>query len=137
MHTTTLTVGDWSHDGHGRTEVRTILSNLTTNEIQEAYKKGAQQLDFDLIKVIEERCHRHDDSKLFSEHVVKLERAGFVVKFENELEATEECETYYPICSWDYFKIYLFMVSVGNPAFKHETIDSYKNNINIGGYDLA
>lgn len=43
MHTIILVVGDWSYDGHNQIDKFVIESNLSSQEIESAYKKGVKK----------------------------------------------------------------------------------------------
>ena len=47
-YTIELIVGDGSYEGHGRTKVIVIESNLTSQEIKAAYSLGANKSGVDL-----------------------------------------------------------------------------------------
>lgn len=60
-HQVQLVVGDWSGDGHNRTDSVSVLVNCSTEQLQEAYKKGSKKLKFDLTK---EAAVEYEDNKL-------------------------------------------------------------------------
>lgn len=119
----TLTCGDWSADGHGRTSSDTIRTNLTQKEIVKAYEKGAKIIGVDLS---EDLCTDYEDNafpgkarQAYADHGM-----GF-----SEYGGDSTC-----LDSYLFTKLYLFTAQVGNPEFKYEVVDS--DEITIGGYGL-
>lgn len=126
-HITNLVLGDWSGDGHDKSDVETISSNLTTEQIESAYKKGSKKLGFDLI---EEVACDYEDSSLPEDIVAMLNVAGFKVEhevgtFDGKLDN---------LCTDSFLSIFLFVVRIGNPAFMCKPV--HTQTINIGGYGL-
>ena len=52
-----LTIGDWSDDGHGKTEIFLCKSNKDLAVVREAYKKGVEKIGLDLFKICDEYEH--------------------------------------------------------------------------------
>src|SRR6185312_12976492 len=69
----TVVVGDWSSDGHGKTETVTFNTNATEEELKAAYKAGVQIIGFDMV---EELCSDYEDNKLPRRYAELLTRAG-------------------------------------------------------------
>lgn len=127
MNTINLVLGDWSHDGHGKSETVTIETNLTVKQIANAYKKGSKKIGFDLT---EEVASEYEDSSLPIDVVDSLNDAGFDVEkevgmYNDELDSLD---------TDNFVKIYLFIVGVGAPSFKYKIVHNV--DINIGGYGL-
>lgn len=53
----TLQLGDWSHDGHNVTEVYSIESNLSPEDLQKAYRRGVARIGID----IEDLCDTYQE----------------------------------------------------------------------------
>jgi len=125
-----LIVGDWSSDGHGRTEKISIKSNLNKSQIQDAYKKGVEISGVNLEQV----CCEYEGTKVPREIYEKLTTAGMYNDdvFENEIDEDGDGDLY--INAQDFAFIYLFLVELGNPTFRYKIIQPEK--INIGGYGL-
>lgn len=129
-HVINLVVGDWSHDGHGKTQLVTIRSSLSGTEIEEAYKNGVKIIGFDLIECV---AANYEDSGIDAEYERKLRAAG--VDLDSTVEKTYD-RTEWSLWTDSYAELYLFFVKTGNPDFKFEFLNHDESNINIGGYGL-
>jgi len=56
-----IVLGDWSEDGHGKSEKVLIDSNIPMEEIQEAYKKSCKKTGFDFSENV---CCEYEDCKI-------------------------------------------------------------------------
>ena len=130
-----LCVGDWSGDGHEKTETISIESNLTAKEINAAYKIGAKKIKFDITKKI---SVHHDDSTISRKQYNLLIKAGYkwqIQEFDEDPEKSKEDrinigEPHHFACMW------LFIAKLGNPDFEYNYVNSHAEVINIGGYGL-
>ena len=129
-----LVVGDWSGDGHEKTQDIWILSNRTEKQIQKAYKAGTKQVGFDLSETV---CRNYEDCYISKEKLKTLASLGMVLRSHDgtpyELEQDEdrfvmEAETF--------ADMYLFIASLGDPDLKYQYDYTPDNHINIGGYGL-
>lgn len=130
LHVTNLTMGDWSYDGHNQTSVKTIVSNLSTKQIEEAYKAGTKIVGFDLTKDV---ARDYEDTELPSEFADMLRKHGFDV--DSEIEKHVDEENGFILWIDTFPKIFFFIVKLGNPDFRYAEAEQ-KQNINIGGYGL-
>jgi hypothetical protein len=137
---TTLVAGDWSGDGHSRTDTTVIRSNLTSEQIGEAYEAGSKKLGFNFI---DEVAVDYEDNSLDLEKLQTLIAAGMNVeeafKFEYEINEVktvlkDEDPAGIHLCEESFTDIYFFIVKLGNEDFEYEI--SKGNSINIGGYGL-
>ncbi len=127
MNTINLTLGDWSADGHGKTDTITISSSLTAKQLEAAYKRGCKKIGFDLT---EEVAEQYENSILEEEVAEKLRAAGFKVEdivgtYEGELDN---------LCVESFVVIWLFIVKLAKPDFEYKIINNA--DIKIGGYGL-
>lgn len=124
MAVVNLIVGDWSDDGHGKTETYAIESNIERNEITHAYNKALKQNP--KLNDFEQLCEGYEDSSIPEEFLDELKRLGYQAPawMEKELRISRD----------EFVDIYLFIVKVGNPAFEYSKVRA--NEINIGGYGL-
>lgn len=127
----TLVVGDWSHDGHGKTTNVMIKSNLTAKQIDEAYDLGKAVVGIDLYNDI---CSDYQDIDIPADVYAKYIAAGYPA------EKNDETGEPYGVNDLDsrdtYVSLYLYTVKLGNVAFEYTEIPTYKNQVNIGGYGL-
>ena len=117
-NTINLVIGDWSHDGHEKTETVTVSSNLTIKEIEKAFKIGVNKLGFDITKC----CEDYEDHVLPKKANDALKKAGF--------KGVDEEGYFYET----FADIYLFTVKQGDDSFKYKIVTN--QTINIGGYGL-
>ena len=122
-----LVMGDWSSDGHGKTETVSIKSNLDKEEIKAAYKAGTKILGFDFINEVcaDYGCHHRLPQENF-ETLVKhgMRRDNWDMYDENTISMWTD----------SFSEIYLFIVKLGNPEFEYKTVKAA--TIDIGGYGL-
>ena len=126
-HRIDLIVGDWSGDGHGKSQTVVINSNLPKGELMAAYQAGTKLVGFDLGCDV---CEEYEDNRMKREYKTKLLDLGF----RNFYDDDPEEDTCY--VDQDIFtQIFLFICKLGNPSFEHQLIksDSY---LYIGGYGL-
>jgi hypothetical protein len=130
-HAVNLVVGDWSDDGHGKTETVMIMSNFDQKQIRAAYKKGVKTLGLD---VAEHVCEDYEDSILSLKDYKTLSDKGFI--FSKEIKKIVEKKNDEIYVDTDLFvKMYLFVVKLGEPTFEYE-IPKPLQCVEIGGYGL-
>ena len=130
-HMINLVMGDWSGDGHSKTETVTILSNIDKRALEKAYKAGAKKTGVDFENEVAEE---YEDNTISAEVVEKLAKHGF--KIEDYSEDEDPSDGTYGLWTDGYSLAWLFVAQVGNPNFKYEVITDDSPNINIGGYGL-
>lgn len=126
-----LVVGDWSDDGHGKTEHVCVEVNCTKDELQQAYDEGVGKLGFSM----------RDEVQDYENHILSLEAymalvsSGFNFEDEeNGLETVITEEDRY-IGRQDYAILWMWIAHVGRPYITHKVVKQ-DNQINIGGYGL-
>lgn len=132
-HIITLVLGDWSHDGHEKTETINIRSNLLKAGIEEAYALGTEKLGFDFCKEI---AADYEDNMLDNEKWEALKKLGYQ---DDDLEEDGIKYNEGDISLWtdSFTDIYLFIVKLGNDEFEFEYLSEVQNpQIKIGGYGL-
>ena len=132
IHKINLVVGDWSDDGHGKTHTESIRSNLSKQEIEDAYERGIFKLDE---RSITDYCKEYESSSAPMEFLNILEGHGFEVSKIEEYK--ESCDNDYDFCLInvkEYVDIYMFICEIGNNKLAWERVKG--DNLNIGGYGL-
>ena len=125
-----IEIGDWSGDGHGISEVHIIYTNLTHEEMLEAYKIAVDKLGFDFCKEV---CSNYEEItisdpkkiKALKKHVIDLEAGNF-----------QKDEKGYWLDDDRFFDIYFRMIKLGNPSFVYEDKTMELPWISIGGYGV-
>lgn len=129
-----LTVGDWSGDGHSRSDSINIECNLTVKELQAAYKAGAKKVKLDLTKDVAED---YEDCYIRADELAKLRKHGYSNDHEVSVEDTGDKDPeLYRIDNYEAFAdMWLFIAKVGNPKLVCK-VASASASIHIGGYGL-
>lgn len=128
-YTISLTLGDWSDDGHGKTEVFVIKSNLTSAEINDAYTFGTKILGFDLS---EDVASDYEDSTISDENVQILAANGFDMTM-----CSKSKKGNYHLDGETFRDVWLHIAYLGNKDFLWEAMGREQlPNLNIGGYGL-
>lgn len=131
-HKITLTVGDWSGDGHSQSEDILIHSNLTQKELEKAFKDGSKKLKFKL----EEYCRSYEDNILPEEVVAALKLHGLTEDMVTDLDVEGGDEDDYWLLGPDGFAdIWLFIAKLGNDKFEYEFVEKGAT-VHVGGYGL-
>ncbi len=131
-----LLLGDISGDGHNQRDTTVIFSNLTANEIKNAYSKGEKLLGF---KFVSQVCSEYEDNSIPTELINKLVKFGFPLETylsNGDLSNDgDDKDPEYFIWIQGYTEIYLFIVKIGNPNFEWKYTEN-DSCIDIGGYGL-
>lgn len=134
-HIISLVLGDWSGDGHSKTDIVNISSNLSKKEIEKAYSLGTKKIGFDLINDV---CADYEDNNLSAEHWEILKKFGY--KEDNiPGDPVDEKDDHAGILVWSdgFVDLYLFIVKLGNDTFQGKILEEKDNpTIRIGGYGL-
>ena len=133
-----LVMGDWSHDGHSKSDTYNVSSNLDKRAMKIAYKKASKKLGFDLTEDVAQDYEDHYLVKNKLDILVKhgLETKKLNLDYDLKRKNFEEDD---PISLYhdDFLKIYLFIVRLGDPEFRYELLDDdVSPTIHIGGYGL-
>lgn len=136
-----LVLGDWSGDGHLITKTVHIKTNVTVDELDEAYQNGVKKVGIDLSEKV---CRNYGDYRLPYDSFLKLIafselHDALFENYEEEIKAikTEEdfTESDYNYLDYErYAKLYLGIARVGNPNIRYKFVEN--PSINIGGYGL-
>ncbi len=124
-----LVVGDWSGDGHNKTEKFMICSSLTRPELSKGYADATKKLGFDFS---EEIGDAYEDHAFPKDKIELLRNAGVVFTLEDEEYGEEDYVTIYPD---DFAGVWLAIVKFGNNSFDHSLLKT-EQSIHIGGYGL-
>lgn len=126
-----IVVGDWSHDGHGRTESILIKSNRSYAQLDAAYLKGSSIVGFNIVKFVGSEW---DSCCISKEEFLKLRELGLP---KSCLEVEPYLDHDYKevrVCTDDYMRLYLFIVKLGDPEFRYKIVKVV--DVNINGYCL-
>jgi len=131
-HITILVLGDWSHDGHNKSSIVTIRSNLTKSEIEDAYRSGIKKVGMSFAEDIGAEYEEHG-ATISPEEIELLENAGIDTSCIEPPQPWHEGHRIYEECFVD---IYMEIVALGNPDLEWERVGHEENHLRIGGYGL-
>lgn len=112
-----IVIGDWSNDGHGRTDDYIISTNLSSKEIDAAYKKAVKFIGIDMV---EELC-RDYNGDITKEQIEIFAAHGI------EIEEYMDRDTF--LWLWGEY------IKLGNSDFEYKMAEDVES-IEIGGYGL-
>lgn len=122
MNRIALIVGDWSDDGHGKTETFMIDTNYTQKQLYDAQHK-LDELGYEWSETMQD----YEDSIVSDETLAKWAELGFIP---NVVE--HDADGYYDPDS--YVELFLALIRHINPDFVGTVVKS--GAVNIGGYGL-
>lgn len=67
-----VNIGDWSDDGHGKTDTFLFESNYPVDHLQKAYKKSVKTTGLELSDV----CREYEEDKINEDDFAKLKKLG-------------------------------------------------------------
>lgn len=103
-----ITLGDWSDDGHGKTETFVIETNVPFKYIVEYYKKSVEKyLDFSTYV-----CAEYGDSSINMEQIELFESIGMDMSYYKE-EFDNEDERFW-VAKEDYVDLLLMFVGLSS-----------------------
>jgi hypothetical protein len=126
QHEIQLVMGDWSGDGHCQTETVYIRSNLSKEELKQAYLKGVDITGVHLTSGI---ARNYEDSIFPQDAVDSLVKFGF-----KPSEFLGDDEDDWIVYTDGFYLIWLFIAKIGNPELEWEEAKS--DSLEIGGYGL-
>lgn len=141
-YTINLVMGDWSDDGHGKTDTVTIVCNLDKKALALAYKAGAKKLRVDVSKTVAEE---YESATLSKADWKKFAAAGMTLQqlfehpyFRKEAESglKDRNMEYIGLDTDAFARLWLFTAKLGNPKFEFAFTRDDQVSINIGGYGL-
>lgn len=122
-----LIVGDWSDDGHGKTDSVFVRSNLSVEETKAAFEKGDKNFKFSSY------CSEYEDSNLPKDLVEKLK--PFLTKKElSEIYQEYDQNDSLSVSSDEFVYFWIAVARSGNPDLKIKV--TKVNSITVDGYDL-
>jgi hypothetical protein len=139
-----FTVGDWSNDGHGRTETFPVQVNTSDpNQVSAAIHAGAELCGLTRpTRYYLQACEEYEDNSFPSEDLLALIEYGFVPDTD-EIDITlaygpddlleEGTEVYPSPKAWA--SIHVFLANLGDPTL-NATLLPPTPTLTIGGYGL-
>jgi len=126
-----LRLGDPGGDGHEKTREFNYVFNKSKKDIFDAYWKGTEKVGFEFINTV---AVDYGDSSIEDSLYEKLKKVRAMEECDWE-EYADRCRKnkskMYIDCK-DYVRIFLFIVTLGDPSIEYTEVDS--EVIDIGGY---
>lgn len=119
-----MIIGDWSGDGHEKTEEFIIDSNLPIHLVREAHYKIYDKTGIN----IEEICSEYEEDELSPVTVEQLRNMGF--HFENPTGMGIEAMTPHEM-----MRIWLFLLQQADPSLQLEIATDEIPNFQFFGFD--
>lgn len=131
-HTIKFEVGDWSDDGHGKTDDIYFKSNKDGDEVESLYGASVKMHGLDITC----ECDEYEDSCLSGEYLEKArEIFGSYPEVLKLLDDIEDGEMY--MDSDTFVTLYMWTAKLMSADLEFEqTRPDYKNIIRPGGYGL-
>lgn len=118
-----MIIGDWSGDGHEKTEEFIVSSNLPVDAVREAHYKIYDKTGIN----IEEICSGYEEDELSPETVAQLRNMGFY--FKNQTGMGIEVMT--PL---EIMRIWLFLLRQADPSIDIEISSDEIPNFQFFGF---
>lgn len=129
-HLVTITVGDYSNNGHGYTRQQSFTCNFTASQIAKFHADGSTKHKL----YLDYQCEEHEDNELRNDFMAALNLA-----FANEPKVlaliSHSDEKPNHIYANEYIQLYLHIAKLAEPTLTWTQNDG-KHELNIGGYGL-
>jgi hypothetical protein len=125
-HKFKLIVGDWSNDGHGRSDTKICICSHSAGEVMGAHKKLVSK-GINLLS----QCEDYEVSNLGKDFVEKLNEIGFDLS-----GFVEFYDGYSYVNTTEWMKLYMELAKVEIPELEYKFINDGLPSIDIGGYGL-
>lgn len=130
MNKIRLILGDWSGDGHGKSEDIYVECNLDKDNLAKAFDAGVKKLEVD----ISDCCSDYEDSSIPRDIYQII--AAVDPKWTKKLLGEEEPENEYDYVEYKTFAtLWMLTAQAGNPDLKWDFCED-SPYIAIGGYGL-
>ena len=131
-HWFTVTVGDWSYDGHGKTDTHLINSSLSKDDMEKAYKAGCELIGFDMVETL---CEGYEEGSIEKKTVEAFASSGLdLLALADKWDREEYAEHGVLAVSGLWVAMWLHICKLG--AADLVAFHITKANVNIGGYGL-
>ena len=149
-----LVIGDFSDDGHGKTETVIVETRHTAEQIIEAFQKGAEKLDLKTTYIkgwpllnIDGLCSNYEDYKFPKDIAAKLgvtlSEDVYISAFWENKDINQEWNDFVAkdgklekYATLSYCAVWLAIALQGDPTIKMSVVQDTMPKINIGGYGL-
>ena len=131
-HWFTVTIGDWSDDGHGKTDTHLINSSLSKDDMEKAYKAGCEVIGFDMVDSL---CEEYEQGSVEKETVEAFASSGLdLLALADKWDREEYAEHGGLSVRGLWVAMWLHVCRLG--AADLVAFHIAEANVNIGGYGL-
>ncbi len=123
-----IAIGDWSGDGHGKSDHYTYKTNKPIEEVREAYFSAIKKLGKDYPGTI---CQNYEDSSVTPEVIAELKERGFTFTRHDD---EEDDGTIYPYQD-GMLELTEWFLKQGDPELKLEGCNEDQPTLYFYGYD--
>jgi hypothetical protein len=148
MSRLSLIIGDWSNDGHGKTDTVLVTMNVSRAELLKAHEKGLKQ-----VPAFKGSCENYEESYISLGLAHQLVKAGLdpedfltdpCCRWDESTKSLIECSWDHPeneellfIDSEGYAKLYMEICKLGDPLIAYSFNNNKSDEICIGGYGVT
>lgn len=123
----TLCVGDWSNDGHGRTEdIIVDIAGLGASRLRNAYARGAEKTGVDISTI----CEGYEENFLSPDDIEKLSAFGIIVATRGD----DMGDSGAYVSPGEYARLWMLIATVGDPSLDWRILPDNREWVDIGGY---
>lgn len=128
-----IVLGDWSDDGHGKTETHTVVihGDVTREQLAENYKRNVERVGFNPIDTI---AVEYEEPYIFEKDVHLLTAAGFTKKVVDERYRAREYDDAYYIDNDELIPIIMYFFLDRLEDVSWEELKEKELPMLIGGY---
>lgn len=119
-----MTIGDWSCDGHGRSEDFVVSSNMPVEYVRETHYKIKDKTGVD----IESICSEYEEEKLTRRLLTSLKSMGF--QFENSSGLGVES-----VSVREMAQLWIFLLQKVSPVLKLKIVEDDVPRLQFYGFD--
>lgn len=129
-------IGDWSGDGHMRSEEYMVRSKKPVKDVREAHFRAPERLGFEIGDI----CGEYEESKIKEEILAKINPLGYEFKDSDEIDGA-----IHPT-GREVVNLWTFLLNKVDPALELEVIampsvnfyghDSQNRHLGVPGYGI-
>jgi hypothetical protein len=134
-----IIVGDWSDDGHGKTDTQLVTTVTTFSDVQNAWTAVNKNLKNTYGFTLEDVCQDYEDNLL-----TKQQSDAFIAMGINLSEFAEDAEDYvedgeseFALDSDSFVELVIRLINQHNPLLGLSKAPySHRKDLRVGGYGL-
>lgn len=128
MYQFKLVIGDWSGDGHSRSESYLVRSNYPVEQVREAHFLIKEKTGIDIERI----CSEYQDSDIDKNVITKLLSLGFQFEYD-DVESPTQNDILFG--AKEMAKLWVFLLQKADPNLSLEIIDFDIPTLHFWGVD--